>query len=525
MLRRFLVGLRSERGANAILLAFSMVLLLGIAAVALDLSAAFNERNQDQNAGDNGVMSGAIEKAVGTPDDQLIVTRALEIAQANLTADFPGGQTDPQWIAMWRGCVDDGNPGWIPLPEPAAWGGTGTLDCVSQTTSLLRVRIPDQLTDTTFGAFMGFDHLTTNAVAIAKVALMGTAPPVVPFAVPGGTSNGEHCLSSAPAGTAYPPCTGSQTGSFGTIVSPLFGDFGTHTPECNGNTIRWFERNLVWGLDHRIKEWPGAAAYPTPSVYPGKAQVNALPDTNRDDCNLDPDGNPTPVDGIPLNTLIIDTGFPDPGVTNALVSDIYFDGLPSRLQLPSTGTRRDLMNQNDVWAVDNVGPWEFLTNDPSNPAECDPTTYATLPTEDSTLPPEDTKVGRFEICLASIETPPKEVFTATITDSPRFVWVPEVLFQLSPPGLHPNPIKRFRPAFVGGVWMNCPNPASGQGCGAVFFPDQEVTDPICDGIFPSCKKVTVDQVSTWLLPDSSIPQSVWDDFDAAFENLEPELFQ
>jgi len=79
--------------------------------------------------------------------------------------------------------------------------------------------------------------------------------------------------------------------------------------------------------------------------------------------------------------------------------------------------------------------------------------------------------------------------------------------------------------FLGGVWLNCQSPSSGKPCGAFFFPDEEVTDPICDGSYPTCKKVTVDQISSWLVPKGSLPQSIFDDFDARFSNLEPELFQ
>ena len=79
--------------------------------------------------------------------------------------------------------------------------------------------------------------------------------------------------------------------------------------------------------------------------------------------------------------------------------------------------------------------------------------------------------------------------------------------------------------FLAGVWMNCPNPASGQPCGVIFFPDSDVTTELCDGTFPSCKKVTVDQLSSWLLPDATLPASVVADFEATFDNLEAELFQ
>lgn len=510
-----MLTLRDQRGASAVVVALSALVLLGMMAIALDISAGFNERNQDQNAGDNGVMAGALEKAVGSPDDQLIVTNSLEFVRSNLTAEFPGGATDPDWIAMWRSCVDDGNPGWIPLPEPAAWGSPGaSLDCISQTTSLLRIRVPNQLVDTTFARILGSDSITTSAVSIAKVSLIGNAPPVVPFGVNAGAGPGEFCLSSASTGNAHPPCTGSQTGAFGPIISPLFADFGEHEPQCSGNTIRWFERNLVWGLDHRIREWPGATGVTPPSPWPGQAVLDSLADINRDACVLDPDGNPTPVNGIPLNTVLVDTGFPDPGLTNALVSDQTFDGRPARLQQPTTSTR-NLMNQNDVWEVDNVGPWRFLT-DASPVANCQGSSYTSAMTTDQ-------KVAMFESCIG--DPAAGEIFDATtLTASPRFVWAPEYVYD-SPPGSKFNPIRGFRPMILGGVWMNCPNPASGNPCGAVFFPDEDVSDPICDGTFPSCKKVRVDQISAWLLPDSAIPQSVFDDFDAAFDDLEPELYQ
>lgn len=504
---------RHETGASAVLLAMTLFLIFGVLAVALDISSAFNERSQDQNAGDNGVMAGALEKAVLTPDNQQIVTQSLQFVQENLTAEFPGGMTDPDWISMWRECRDPGYEGWVKLPKPTAWGESGTLDCVGQTTSLLRLRIPDQLVETTFGKVLGADNLITNAVSIAKVALVGDVPPVVPFGVNAGASAGEYCLSSAPSGTAHPPCDGSQTGAFGSIVSPLFGDFGTHDPQCAGNTIRWFERNLVWGLDHRLVEWPHAGTVPVPSVWPGQAALDALPDVNRDACTFDPDGNPTPVNGIPINTVLVDTGFPDPGLTNALVSDMTFDGRPSRLQLPTTATR-DMMHQNVAWEVDNVGPWKFLTEASGNP-DCRQSSYTSVLTTEE-------KTDMFEACLA--DTTAGEIFDAGITTSPRFVWAPEYVYD-SPPGSKFNPVRDFRPMFLGGVWLNCPSPMAAQPCGALFFPDEDVTDPICDGFFPSCKKATVDQVSSWLLPEASLPMSVFDDFEAAFGNLEPELYQ
>lgn len=510
MLRRLIPSRDTERGASAILIALSMVLLLSVMAVALDLSAGFNERNQDQNAGDNGVMSGALEKAVGDPVDQMIVTQALAIAQANLTAEFPGGATDPSWISMWRNCTDAGNPGWVPLAEPAAWGGGGTLDCLSQTTSLLRMRIPDQLLNTNFGGFVGADTLTTNAISIARTAFTGIAPPVVPFGVNAGAQAGEYCLASGPSGTSYPPCTGPQTGAFGDIDSPIFGDFGDHDPVCNGNLpggVTFFERNLVWGLDHRLKEWPHASGVMIGSAWPG---LGGLPDINRDGCKLDPDRNATPLDGIPLNTVNVGTGVSNPGLTRSLVSNNTYEGKPSRLQ-QGTNPKRTVRSGLTAWGLDNRGPWYYLTETSAN-VGCRKSSYTPAMTTEA-------KVTMFESCLA--DTTAGEIFSHTITSSPRFVWAPEYVYD-SPPGNKYNPIRGFRPMFLAGVWFNC----SGVGCSAEFFPDEDVTTNVCIPGGPGgCKMATVDQFSSWLLPDASLPMSVFDDFEATFANLEPELFQ
>lgn len=506
--------LNSERGAAAVFVASTLILLMGVAAVALDLSAGFNERNQNQNAGDNGVMAGAIEKATANPDNQAIVTNALSIVHANLSADFAGGTTDPAWIDMWRSCTDDGNPGWQPLPEPTIWGSPGaTLDCVSQTGALLRVRIPDQLVGTTFGSVIGFDSITTRATSIARIALNSNAPPIVPFGIDAGADAGEFCLSSASDGNAYPPCDGSQTGSFGPIISPLFGTFGNHPPDCDGNTLRWFERNLVWGLDHPIEEYPGAI----PNAPWTQETWDSLPDTKRDACT-DVGGLAVEVDGYPINSVKVDTGFPHPEVTNALVSDQLFEGKPSRLQQwPSGSPTRIAMDKNTEWELDNVGPWEWLTDDMMDPLECQKSTYASVMTTEE-------KVATFETCLETLKTAPTEVFAELITHSPRFVWAPQ--FGLGdPPGSKFTPIRQFRPVFLGGVNFNCPNPNSGQPCGVTFYPDADESSVLCDGTYPSCQQLNVDQVSAWLIPDGALPQSVYDAFEARFEDVDPQLYQ
>jgi Flp pilus assembly protein TadG len=58
--------LNREKGATALLVASSLIMLIGFAAVAVDLSAGFNERRQGQTAADLGALAGAVEYVTST---------------------------------------------------------------------------------------------------------------------------------------------------------------------------------------------------------------------------------------------------------------------------------------------------------------------------------------------------------------------------------------------------------------------------------------------------------------------------
>lgn len=520
-----------ERGATAVLVALSLILLLGVAAVALDLSAGFNERSQDQNAADNAVMAGALDLA-DRLQGGVASASVLAYALPNITADFIG-QTDTAWIEMWRSCTDDGNPNWVPLPEPAAWSGIGTasnptgssatLDCISRTTSLLRVRVPDQLVDTTFGQVLGFDSIATNAVAIAKLENQLPAPPLVPYGIPGSASAGEQCFGSASSGTAYPPCFGPSAGTFGTLLSELFGDF-YGDPDCgNPTSTNSIRITTAVGIDHELEEWSGAGTVPVPTPHPGDNVVLARDNTNRDACVLDPDGNAAPLDGLPINTVTVDSGFPSNEMEAGLVSDETFFGVKSRLQrYYDTDQTRDVVKvrtgNETVWTLDNTGPWEFLVANGTAIGECNPDYYEGLDTEQ--------KVKAFDVCLQEYEDlngTPEPIFTDDLDSSPRFVWVPQYAYELPTTGLSYQPIRGFKMAFIGGVYFNC----NGNGCAVVFYPDADETAELCDFNPNSgnCASLSLDQFSAFLLPDDAVPEAVKKRFRDALDTLEPVLWQ
>lgn len=517
-------GRSSQRGATATLLAGSMLLLLGVAAVVIDLSAGFVERNRDQGAADNAVMAGALDKAEFLPN-QTVSASVLTFAKSNLRDVFGSGPNDPLWVELWRSCVDSDNPGWVPLPEPAGWAGvstptasTGSLDCVSQTSSLLRVRVPDQLTETSFGKAIGAQSVSTNAVAIAKAELNSPVPPIVPFGISGASGPGELCFVSSPSGTVELPCTGPSSGTFGTILSELFGDFMGAANCGNPTATNSVRINTAIGIDHLIDLWPNPGGTVIAGTsHPGdNAVLNGLADTNRDACVL-VGGHAVPVDGIPLNTVLVDSGFPSGEVESGLVSDDMFSGKKSRLQRwddAGNPNRRVVAKRGGGpqidWDLDNRGPWYYLSAgaagvDPS----CDPAAYVTSPSLPTYGP--GSKVELFNTCLAAYGTSTIELFSPTIADSPRFVWAPQYWYALPTTGLSWEPIQAFRMAFLGGVWFKGGAPTNT----LAFYPDEEfdnTTGPeLCIAQGPSnCHQLSLWQISAWYLPDSALPASVRD---------------
>ncbi|MGH8929011.1 MAG: hypothetical protein ACRDWH_11710, partial [Acidimicrobiia bacterium] len=299
---------RAEHGASALLVALAMVLLLGMAALAIDIGFGLTERRSDVASADVSVMAGALDTING---EQQVIVEALDFAEINLpTAYNPAG-----WQALWEGCVDPasernfgpynfvalnpGSLGWTPS-QPTDW-------CISldPAHSLLRVRIPDQQVPTRFARVIGATQFTTHAAAVAR--LQARAPGgILPFGLPSGVGGGDHiCLSSGPTGNAADPCEGSITGNFGTIKAVQFGnDFLNTIENCTASPLaNTLAQNIATGIDHLI-------VTDSDGLVAGEV---------RDVCK-----NPF------VDTLNTDTGFPNNGTEEGLVGPV--NGFVPRLK-------------------------------------------------------------------------------------------------------------------------------------------------------------------------------------------------
>lgn len=530
-------GFEGDRGATAITTAISMIVIMGMVAIAIDLGLGFNERRQDQTAADLSVMAAATENVLGG-SQQDIVSSALDFARKNLDTTY----TDGEWEALWEACTDPegqgfdiggttGTVNFQPMENLDAWAvdGPAELPCISTVGSFLRVRIPDQEVSVSFGRILGFDSLRTHADAVALIESTGALGGVIPFGIPGGTDNGEICLKTSGSGTAIDPCQGPDAGGFGEIDSEFFGTF-FGAPDCGTPGAPELARNIALGIDHAIATWDGDyPVFPIGSPHPGDGDpfdpqpptIAWYDDVGYDACNLvggaiEPE---FPGHAAPPNTMRVGVGFSPAAVEEGLVSNSMFLGTPSRLQQGS-GPTRDLVKKQTgvttVYRVDNVGLWDYLKDnndvylsDGITPVdECDGT-FADYgievfdPDPVAELAILEAKTAAMDKCLRAYDSSEGIIFK-DMEDSPRLVWAPEYWHAPSTTGKSWQPVLAFRLVFIGGTFWNC----NAGGCGVIHYPDLASSKQLCD-LNPSsgrCQEANLDQLSAWLLPFDALPE-------------------
>lgn len=504
----------SERGATAILVAFCMVLLMGIAAIAIDLGFGFNERRQSQTAADMAVMAGATEEVL-SGDEQAVVANVLAFARANVNATYE----EAEWQSMWQNCMDPERLGFDlgtgtlvdfqPLPQPSAWG-FGNLECISRVSSYLRVRLPDQLIGTTFGRVLGVNSLTTSAAAVARFAERGGIGGVLPFGLLSNAGEGQHmCLRSGPAGISEPPCAGGSSGNFGAIESPHYGTLpGGPAQNCGGNPKKdVLAVNIAIGIDHFLNvDTDGLAANDIKDTC-GNISAGLTPDT--------------------LNTF--------QGVSNGFAEGLAIGTVPGgftpRLQQGSNPTK--FVHGYDL---DNKPLWEYidpgLTSD-DVPASCIRSSFNPGPaTLDYSLPADGVLDApdswqHLSYCFHQYLTTTdgmgqpwdtvmfRDDEALSIADSPRFAYVPQFWESTWPPGNSEwRHIRRFKATWLQATWWKKGNTTN------AFHPGEP-------GTFSQTGNWEPIQLSAIIIPDAALPLALRGEHQApgGVEPFLPELFR
>jgi Flp pilus assembly protein TadG len=437
---------RDERGTTLIVFAFTLLVLLGFAAIAVDAAGAFALRRQDQSAADTAAIAGAID-AVQKPQATAIADATTEVIRITYETVDPD-MTAAEWAVEWTNCVD--------ADKPAQFTETGTSDCVSFTSNMRSIRVvtPNIPWKTTFARVLGVDEVETGAFAEVVTAPVNNGG-VMPFAMPSGAAgSGEVCLKSGANPNGVSPCDGPVTGNFGFLDYTKFGDPGPTV--CVGGNDR-LEDNIAIGIDHELGET--GAPVPPPLL-------------DRDVCTSGDHG-------LWPYQVTTETGNVVSALHDGLI-DGTSNGYPGRLT-QSPYPRVDVRGR----LLDNTPLSTYLNGAGQGMCGAGPITHDNL--------------------VACIWTPANfdasgwkagEIFKESILDNPRFGWVPLVHEAVLGPGAIDVTIKDYRPVYIQTTLWKC----NAMDCDLYFDPGEPFG--------PGPANIKVEAVTAIAIPENALPEAI-----------------
>jgi hypothetical protein len=332
--RMFMIDRSDQRGASAVLIAASLLMIMGVAAIAIDYSAALSDRRQDVSAADTSALAGALELGLMGAANPLqgVVDEAKSVADANTS--------DPITQADWNACTDD--EALAVLSTDPSLGVTDGSPCISFSADFtdIRVQLPTQLTETSFGRVLGVDEIPTAAAAEARlIRTLGSSGSFPTGALAGTDAGEEFCVkASTPAPASN--CDSFSSGNFADFNPYFYTDIpGPANPTCssgsNPNELAWVIAN---GIDHTLAR--------TDSIRPAGTRLNG------DDCP----GTPGPSYPYQVDT---GAGYSNLDITNGLISgsSSYSGGYAGRLDRgPYQDAAADIFGK----TIDNRPLWDFI---------------------------------------------------------------------------------------------------------------------------------------------------------------------
>lgn len=421
----------AQRGASAVLIAASMLLLLGFAAIAVDIGAAKNERRLDQNSADASVLAAALDLGFAR-STQTAVDSVVDLVNTNLR------NVTPQ---EWEDCVDS----QAFAVTAADLGLTPGTECISfDTFEQVRVRVPNQDTATTFGRILGATQLRTSAFAEAsdkQFPGLGNPPPFVVLETNG--AGDQICLRTSSSGPPVPvqvsgngidtphdpvdmptglpdPCDESTydpaSEFFGALDTIVYFNPDTSAITCTSNLV---EFAIAAGIDHPVGDFGQTYSPPDPRALEEGTGCNAAPENGPNTFQLDTGMTPQELRCGLLSTRsgTCSTAVPGPG--SSVVTP--------RLQTGSfVGTNGDPRFVGEE--MDNAALWEFMVPSSEKPSPNWPTTCLALRSQVES--PTPFKVWDYydykdllRECLNDWKND-DPLFTVEILETPRFAFIP-----------------------------------------------------------------------------------------------------
>lgn len=187
---------RGERGAFLVIAALVLTALMAMAAIAIDLANARQERRQSQGSSD----AAALAAAQDLPDAAAVVATAKAYAWEN----------DGVPTAAWIGCEDPGH-----LPQRPDLGNDNDCISIDESFSRVRVRVPVKDVETYFGGVVGMDSIGVTADATAEAKLRRDDR-IIPATVAASSGSGNICIEN---GGNDSECAMRSSGNFGSFDS------------------------------------------------------------------------------------------------------------------------------------------------------------------------------------------------------------------------------------------------------------------------------------------------------------------
>lgn len=251
---------RDDTGAVLVLIASSLLFMMGLAAIVIDGGLGFSERRQAQSGADFGTLAavqfsgfeGVFDEFAGmcpssmTPLQRATCRGAIE---AKLVVDGNLGYEIP-WTE-WAACTD--SEAFSVISVVNFGSGNTPIPCISfsSTTQDGRVKVPILNVATTFGRVLGTTSLNVSAFAEVHGSLPETSR-VLPFGIPT-TAGIFECLKASPHPNWGVCGSGGDTGKYGYLDIPTYGnpDMGTTFSNCTTPNSTLLS-NMIRGVDHPL---------------------------------------------------------------------------------------------------------------------------------------------------------------------------------------------------------------------------------------------------------------------------------
>ncbi len=454
---KLLTRLSDEKGVSGILIGASLFLMMGVAAIALDISAGFNERRQDQTSADAGALAAGVALMSGGGDVQAVAA-AKQLVTTNLSSTVSA--------ADWLACTDSDALGSYSSAQATALGLPQNQPCISFGSSgnglafdRIRVKVPTRDTSVVFGRVLGAINIQTSAAAEVTLEPVGQSGSFPASVYNSAAAGNTFCIKTGTNGNAQNSCGGSTQGNFGSFRPYIYVEVGPSNPNsvCDtGESSHPMSYVMANGIDHLF----GIATGEGSGVR-----------TNGADCPVASGGSVGPL----FPDRVRETGgYQAADVTRGLVTSGTYDGVPyiGRLQHARVASAwADIYGSATVFGIriDNRPLWTFIDATQAGLADAAIPGNATDCTDAAALPANPTPVANpyapatdavdaayallfkcltdfasFNVALAD------GLFVEEIYRSSRLTVVPEY-WQFGPSGNFYD-IKDFRPAYINSIW-------------------------------------------------------------------------